>query len=1187
MPPINIQLLYLGRQFTQTDANNSVNTNYRVILYDNYPRFFARGYDSKGSGDDIWYEIHLYRRTGAAPPFTYTELTDFNVNSIDDSEYFYGKQFYKSGEECCCNFSLVADSSVDLDAYTGLSSIFGIQWVAYDAATFTPLASNIVEFTYIPESRLLQLEKIDFVSFDRMTIYRPDNNFPPNWIEVEAPLVPLSVDFDEPFESAPKSISVTMTDPDGLFLPNSDDNINYIGTSATGVYSPVFRLGNKVAYEHSLAYGAALLAGWATMITYTDPSRYRGRVYVVDDPALRKTPLVMQTIQVRRSFDGLPPANPLKVWEIVTAGDEFEFFQYGIFFRDDQLVLGVTDVECAGSYYQCQWDYAGLFYMGAPTYSNNPGTGNILKVDCQDRLSLLDKNGDITFATCEIQRFAQKREVREQTTYIIPGGLPYNDEHLKTWQDPNLPLGLLLYFYDLNGPYAGNYVPTNPGDTPISDGSAAVWDDEFEVLVEWDESGAFPDGFTHPPLPPDPGWYVMDEDAYDRTPYGILFNRDWSSINPTPAPWVDENIRITFQYFVPDTNPVKEIIRDIMEYPNFEETVGSVPGRYGGFGAGAADYDIPGITSTISPSDPWMDLDVNRFVWSHFNGTAFDAIKEVMRIAGFPYNYRVTAEPNPLWNPANIPIANPPEDIITFREVSQLLPQDVEFMLMMSVDVQQKIEEDRVATLLRSRIFDDFTLNFNQDDHTYCRILWGPTGPDVPPGLAYEGGFNHGEELGQVYLQVWHGNDGPGNDPFADISSYWRPGLVENTGYDVAADNDAMTHIRWANASNQWGKWHDFIATPIMEIIVNGTYDRFNLAALDFRNSLQIDVTTTLSDASHEQIGIKYGVYGDMIVVGGLTVSGINTLSGVVPGTFTDDELIGATLEIFDTGAVGNPDRGNTYPIIGNSGVAGTIDVEIRDPYFVLNTMQAQLVGALPGRVSCYIKRYKWLPNFNRKIVPHQETVEWENTDYSIKHLRAIEIWCIKPAVTNIWGAGGAEYNDQFIDIGEVYMYDEGANTGRPALARIRDEALEVESESEDASMGFPANSFYRPDLINRLGMRTHIIPDDKNLNTDNKGFERCTEALYENLVIEDSYEIDGIYYPLLPRYSTVLINIQSMRIALPALIESRSFSFSGAERKYKYVLRNYNNAVWPHFDYLDYGDTGFDPGPPDEGLGH
>jgi len=50
------------------------------------------------------------------------------------------------------------------------------------------------------------------------------------------------------------------------------------------------------------------------------------------------------------------------------------------------------------------------------------------------------------------------------------------------------------------------------------------------------------------------------------------------------------------------------------------------------------------------------------------------------------------------------------------------------------------------------------------------------------------------------------------------------------------------------------------------------------------------------------------------------------------------------------------------------------------------------------------------------------------------------------------------------------------------------------------------------------------------------------------------------------------LLNIESMRIAFPALLESRNFTFAGVERKYKLTLRNYNNSIWPHPYTPDYG---------------
>jgi hypothetical protein len=79
------------------------------------------------------------------------------------------------------------------------------------------------------------------------------------------------------------------------------------------------------------------------------------------------------------------------------------------------------------------------------------------------------------------------------------------------------------------------------------------------------------------------------------------------------------------------------------------------------------------------------------------------------------------------------------------------------------------------------------------------------------------------------------------------------------------------------------------------------------------------------------------------------------------------------------------------------------------------------------------------------------------------------------------------------------------------------------------------------------------------------EAFMRCAQALFESLVTEDSYTIDGIYYPHISRYSTILLNIESMGIAWPVLVESRSFTSSGGNRTYSYVLRNYNNTIWIH----------------------
>jgi len=1143
----------MGRQFTQVMANLGQRTDGRVILYDEYPKFHARAWDNAGAGEDIWFEVRIFQRSGLAPPYAYAVPggSTFNVTSRDDPRFFYDKQYYKSGETCTINFSLDSDITRSLATYAGASNIFAIQWVAYDRTSSTPLQSGVTEFTFIPEEKLLKLEEVDFIAFDRLTVYRPDSLDPPNWLEVEAPFIPMSVEFDEPFESAPKTLRVTMPDPDGLFLPQSQDNINYIGTAATGVYSPVFQLGNKVTYEKSLAYGTVRFPGaypaYVNLVTYADQSRYTNRVWVRDGTH-RKTPLVRQEVDVQY-WDGT-------AWVDAHEGDEYDLFQHGVFFQDVQ-----TAVRARGYRYNCSWEYCGLFYMGAPTYLNSPDTGNILKVDCQDRLSLLDKNGKVFLSTCEIQRFADKLTVHRECNVAVPTGMPYEDDppfpapvvdgYLKTWHDPALPggppgisAGLLLYFYDLNGPYHGNYAGINP----IEDGSAAVWDDEFEVLVEY---------WAAPVVN---SWVPLSEDSYQRTPYGILFDRDWSNINaPLPLPHVNDIIRITFQIFIPNTNPVNRIIQEILEYPNYLETIPGVPiepGEYGGPGLESDDYFIPGI-SGAGTSDDWMEQDVNRFIWNHFNGSAFEAIKELMRIAGFPYNYRITAEPSAAWVDTPPPTHDPPEDVITFREVSQYPMDAVESMLMLSVNVKQKIEEDRMATLVRTRVFDDFAISFSHKESLGTRILWGPG------VIPYEGGFNRCGGALEPHV---------GPTPTKDIANTWRPGQIENSGLDYFTDTDYLTHLHWRNTSNLWQIWNDVIPTPVLELMVDDDFMPLNLAALDIRNSLHMDVAGATSHSRPEWIGIRYGHYGDRLGVasglGGLTVV-VNTIGNVIPGAFETDELVGATIEI--TQAPIAADIGNTYPVIANNGPAGTIDVEIRDPLGMPGgvTLIAQLGGVIPpNTLQCIVKKYKWLPNFNRKLMPQMETMSWELDNYVLKDVRYFEIWMLKPAVVHVTGLGGSGNDNQYFDLGDIWLYDGGVTIGRPALARIRDESPEFPDESEDFDFGL--GTFHRTDLFSRVGMRTHVLPDDKSLQENDAAFARCTETLYEELVIEDSYEIDGIYYPHIPRYSTILINIESMRIAFPALIESRSFSFAGTERSYKYILRNYNTQL-PRMEHPEY----------------
>lgn len=1142
MAIVRIEPLYLGRQFTQIEADAGVDTSGRAIIYNDFPKFFCRAWDDGGRGEDIWFEIHIYQRAGLVPPFTYAvpPASTFNVNSRNDSEYFYGKQYYKSGETCVINYALRQLATAQLSTYSPAGNIFGVQWVAYDKTTSTPLASNLIEFTFISDVQLASLENLDCTVFDRITVFRPDGAG--GWVEVEAPLTPSTVDFNEPFESAAKTLTLKLTDEWGLFLPQSQDDLNYVGTAATGIYSPVFRLGNRVAYEQGIVIGNPLWFNWTNLITYTDPSRYRHRIWTLPG-AFRKEPWLRQNIDVQY-WDGTQ-------WVDASEGNEYDLFQYGVFFRDTQIA-----VRARGHCHNVRWDYFGMFYMGAPNYSNAPTTGTIVTVDCQDRLSLLDKNGRVIIATCEIQSFADLEETRQESTAsaaIPPVTYYWNNLNLKTWQDPDLPDGLLLWFYDDNGPYVGNYTGTNP----IEDNSARVWNDEFDIFVEyWDVA----DGI----------WKQLDEDTYIRTIYGLLINKDWSA----DLPWLNQHLRITLQTFVPDSNPVAYIFQQILEYPNYD----TANKRYGGPNLTSDDYSIPGIPDE-SDYDDWMRLDINRFIWTHYMGSAFDAIKELMRIAGFPYNYRVTAEPNPSWDVT--PFDPDAQDVITFREVSQYPIEFAEVMLMHSVNVGQKIEEDKTATIVRSRVFDDYAKDLGVERSVYARLCWGP-GNSTGLSWEYKGGFNRNGNMAptSTQLQAIRGGSGQyitGEETVIDISNTWKPAAIpasDNDARGFITDGDIFTHIRHANDSKDWNNWSEFIPTPLVELVVPFSVLKgailvdnppIDLAALDFRNQETINYLAYAGWSSNQHIGIRYGREGDRTALSNLSVVG-NIIAGVPFGAYETDELVGAVLEVSAGGAIAAQDIGNTYPIIANDNAAGTITVEIRDfAYFNplgWGTMQLQLgIGA--ANFNAIIRNYKWLPNFNRKICPIQNTTSWELDGYVLNDIRYLEIWCIKPGVSSMYEVGGAKLNDQFIDIGNLWIYNAGVTIGEPVYMRIRDTIGEVLNESEDIIDN--NDEFYREDLVNRLGLRTNVLADDKSLADFEDAFERSGQALYENLVVEDTYEINGVYFPHIPRYSTILINVESMGIAFPALVESRGCTFTGDKHSFQWVLRNYNNLIWPH----------------------
>lgn len=1154
MTIVQIEPLYLGRQFTSIEAQAGTDTGGRVIVYNPVPKFQCKAWDDGGHGEDVWFEISIHQRTGAAPPYVYAPPggSTFNVNSRNNSDYFYDKQYYKSGEPCIVNYALNALVTNRLTTYSGVSNVFALQWIAYDRTTSTPLASNLIEFTFILEEQLASVENLDCTVFDRVTVFRP--NGLGGWVEVQAPLTPTNTPFTEPFASAAKTLSLSFFDEWGLFLPQSQDNLNYVGNHATGVYSPVMRLGNRVAYEQGVVVGNPINFGWTNLITYTDPSRYLGRVWTLPG-ANRKEPWLQQNIDVQW-WDGA-------AWVDATKGNEYDIFQYGVFFRDVQ-----TAVRARGHYHNVTWNYFGMFYMGAPNYSNAPNTGTIVTVDCQDRLSLLDKNGRVIISTCEIYSIAGLDETR-QFSDQTDGTFYWNDDNLKTWQDPSLEDDLLLWFYDNTGPYVGNYVGTDP----IADGSARVWNDEFEIFVEYED-------------PVSGLWEQLDEDAYIRTIYGLLINKDWSP----DMPWQNVHLRITFQTWIPNSNPVGPIFAQILEYPNYD----TANSRYGGPGLSADDYSIPGVSDS-SDIDDWMGVDVNRFIWTHYMGSAFDAIKELMRIAGFPYNYRITAEPNPSWDVT--PFDSEAQDIITFREVTQYPVEFAETMLMLPVNVKQKIEEDRTATIVRSRVFDDFAKDLSVERGVYARLCWGPGVPLGSGGLnwPYKGGFNRNGGTGLIppfsgpsmapsstQMDAVRGGDGDSAELEVDITDLWKPMApgTATAARGFLTDGNIFTHIRHRNDSKDWGLWPEFIPTPVAELTVPFQLTKggigvdnppIDLAAIDFRNQEVLNYLEYGEWASNQHIGIRYGRLGDKTSHGNVRVVG-NVVQGILPGVFETNELVGAVLEVGAGLLVNNIDVSNTYPIIANDGPLGTITVEIRDlayfTFFGWGTMQAQLgVGA--NAFNAIVRNYKWLPNFNRKICPIQSTTSWELDGYTLNDVRYLEIWCIKPGASSMYETGGSALNDQFLDIGNLWIYDGSISIGKPVYMRIRDTEGEVPDESED--IVDYNDEFFREDLVNRLGIRTNVLHDDKSLVDFDDAFERAGQALYENLVVEDTYEVDGIYFPHIPRYSTILLNVESMGIAFPALVESRSCTISGTKQNYRWVLRNYNNLIWPHPFEPDY----------------
>lgn len=1150
MTVIRTEALYLGRQFTSVMAQNGDDTDSRVIMYNNFSKFHARAWDDGGRGEDIWFEFILYSRivNPLYPPgdrFIYTN--EANVNSRDNSNLFYGKQFYKSGEVCTVNFALDALPAYDLLAFW--FTVYALQWIAYDRTTDTPRETGVIEFTYVDESRLLKLSDLDPITFDRVTIFRPVPGTE-DWVEVEAPLVPTSASFKEPFEGAARTLSLQFTDPAGMYLPQSEDSINYVGAAPPGVgdYSPVFRLGNRVAYEHSLSYGTIAFGVPVpvNLIPYTDQSRYLGRIWTL--PGVnRKEPWVRQAIAVEY-WDGA-------AWVLAHEGNEYDLFQYGVFFREVQ-----TAVRASGLRHQCQWDYCGMFYMAAPTYKNTPSSTNMISLDCQDRLSKLDSNGRVFLSTTEVLAEAQLHARRDWSVgsgWAGPIFYYWSNDRIKTWQDPSLPDGLLLWFHDLNPPYAGNYA----GVDPIVDGAAAIWNDEFEIFVEYYDV-------------PSGTWKQLDEDAYQRTIYGLLINKDWSA----DLPWQWRHLRISYQIIIPDTNPVNEIFRAILEYPNYD----AVTSQYGGPGLSSAvvfphhptpDYTIPGING--EPPDAWMVQDVNRFIRTHQMGSAFDAIKELMRVAQFPYNYRITSEPNTAQWTAT-PFNPYAQDIITFREVTQSVAADTDLMLMLDINIQQKIEEDRQATMVRSRVFDDFAQNKAHEEVNFARMLWGP-GNSAGLGLEYEGGFNHNPNMAPTSSKVELRREklpfylavAPEDANTGDISDSWRSGQPNNAARGILTGNDPFCHIRWWNDSKDWGMWPDFIATPVVEVGIGFGTGGINLAALDLRNGEWLDVANHSEWATTQHLGVKYGTADDRQFHFALTILAVdkNTISGIPPGTFADDELAinQATVEIV---ACPNwQDEGNTYPIIANNNALGHLTVEIRDGYFAppLDTLYGQLGGVPPNDVvvDVIIRNYKWLPKFNRVLQDSQETASWESDGYTIPDVEFLEIWCIKPAATSMQKMVGSTMNDQFFDVGSIFAYSAGATIGEDVFMRIRDGIAEVPDQSMD--LIDHADEFFREDLLDRMGIRTQVLPDDKALVSFEEAFYRTAQALYENLVVEDSYSIDGVYYPFVPRYSTILLNIASMGIAFPALLESREFSFAGTERRYRWVLRNYNNLIWSH----------------------
>jgi hypothetical protein len=453
-------------------------------------------------------------------------------------------------------------------------------------------------------------------------------------------------------------------------------------------------------------------------------------------------------------------------------------------------------------------------------------------------------------STVEVDFKADLEEFREDTTINVPS--PHGTL-IRTYQDPAHPVGLFLWYHD----------DISPPGIPVDPSNARIWDDDFEIFVEYWNT-------------PNNRWEQVKEDAYDRTQYGILFNRDWSADNL----WQNENIRLTYRTIVPNSNPVSEIFKAILEYPNYDILLDV----FGGPGITSANYSIPNVGAV--PDDGFMSLDVNRFVWTHSSGSAWDAIKILMKDAGFPYNYRVTAEPNPLFQAGPFAYA---EDIITFREVTQWSIEDYTgLMLMMERKVRQVIEEDKMATMVRVRCFDTYSPNLANRAGT--RILWGP---------GYIGGYNfsplHNPPIVENYLTIYRDQM-----VIADIKApiAWGPTGIDNDARGVITDSNLFTHLMWKNTHAAWGNWHEWIATPVLEFDF-GT-DDFNLGALDIRNSNFWDIGSAGDNMSYEHIGIKVGTAQDFAIFNNCTCALPLPFRIILPaGPYTPGELIGYQVEIY------------------------------------------------------------------------------------------------------------------------------------------------------------------------------------------------------------------------------------------------------------------------------------------------